>query len=96
MNADNKLPLVKQSMSLLLSSLNPDDTVGIVVYAGAAGTVLAPTKVKNKQTILEAMNRLQAGGSTAGGEGIKLAYQLAEANFDKNAVLSLGVRFWPR
>ena len=86
MNAPDKLPLVKQSMSMLLNSLSPMDKVGIVVYAGAAGTVLEPTLVSDKQKILNAMNRLQAGGSTAGGEGIKLAYQLAEANFDKAAV----------
>ncbi len=86
MNSSDKLPLVKQSMSMLLSSLHPDDTIGIVVYAGAAGQVLEPTPVKEKQKILNALNRLNAGGSTAGGEGIKLAYQLAESNFDKNAV----------
>jgi Ca-activated chloride channel family protein len=86
MNSADKLPLVKQSMNMLLSSLNPDDTIAIVVYAGAAGTVLEPTKVQDKQTILSALNRLQAGGSTAGAQGIQLAYQLAEANFDKDAV----------
>ncbi len=86
MNSPDKLPLVKQSMSMLLNSLHPDDTIGIVVYAGAAGQVLEPTPVKEKQTILNALNRLNAGGSTAGGEGIKLAYQLAESNFDKTAV----------
>lgn len=86
MNSPNKLPLVKQSMELLLSSLHPDDTVAIVVYAGAAGTVLEPTKVKQKQTILSAMQKLRAGGSTAGGQGLALAYDLAEANFDKSAV----------
>lgn len=86
MNSPDKLPLVKQSMNLLLSTLQPEDTVGIVVYAGAAGTVLSPTPVKDKQAILNALNRLQAGGSTAGAQGIKLAYQLAEANFDKDAV----------
>ncbi len=86
MNQQDKLPLVKQSMELLLSQLNPDDTVAIVVYAGAAGTVLEPTAVSDKQTILQALNRLNAGGSTAGAEGIQLAYQLAESQFDKNAV----------
>jgi len=86
MNESNKLPLVKQSMELLLSQLNPSDTVAIAVYAGAAGTVLPPTPVKEKQTIMQALEKLQAGGSTAGGEGIKLAYQLAESNFDNNAV----------
>lgn len=86
MSSQDKLPLVKQSMEMLLSTLNPDDTVAIVVYAGAAGTVLEPTPAKDKQKILSAMQRLQAGGSTAGGAGIALAYDLAEANFDKKAV----------
>lgn len=86
MDSPDKLPLVKQSMSLLLSQLRPDDTVAIAVYAGAAGTVLEPTKVKEKQKIISALNRLQAGGSTAGAEGIKLAYQLAEEVFQKDAV----------
>lgn len=86
MNSPDKLPLVKQSMDMLLASLQPEDTVAIVVYAGAAGTVLEPTQVKQKQKILSAMRDLQAGGSTAGAEGIKRAYQLAEANFDKSAV----------
>lgn len=86
MNQPDKLPLVKQSMGLLLSQLNPDDTVAIAVYAGAAGTVLEPTPAREKQTILQALDRLSAGGSTAGGEGIKLAYQLAAANFEEKAV----------
>ncbi|MFL0800798.1 MAG: VWA domain-containing protein [Agarilytica sp.] len=86
MSSPDKLPLVKQSISLLLNKLRPDDTVAIVVYAGAAGTVLAPTPVKEKQKILNALNQLNAGGSTAGAQGIKLAYQLAEQNFDKTAV----------
>ncbi|BFM10123.1 VWA domain-containing protein [Simiduia litorea] len=86
MDSPDKLPLVKQSMELLLSQLNPDDTVAIAVYAGAAGTVLAPTAAKDKQKILKALNQLSAGGSTAGAEGIKLAYALAAENFDKKAV----------
>lgn len=86
MNSQNKLPLVKQSIALLLETLKPSDTVSIAVYAGAAGTVLEPTKVKEKQTIMNALNNLNAGGSTAGGAGIRLAYQLAEQNFDKQAV----------
>ena len=85
MNSANKLPLVKQSVSLLLDTLKPTDTISIVVYAGAAGTVLEPTEVKHKSKILAALQQLNAGGSTAGGAGIKLAYQLAEANFKKNA-----------
>lgn len=86
MDEPSKLPLVKQSMSLLLDTLKPDDTISIVVYAGAAGTVLEPTKVKEKSKILAALNNLQAGGSTAGAEGIALAYQLAEANFNAKGV----------
>ena len=86
MNNPDKLPLVKQSMNLLLSQLNPTDTVAIVVYAGAAGTVLEPTHVKDKPKIMAALSKLNAGGSTAGAQGIQLAYELAEHNFDKNAV----------
>lgn len=86
MYSSDKLPLVQQSMELLLDTLKPDDTVAIVVYAGAAGTVLEPTPVKEKQKILTAVRQLQAGGSTAGAEGIMRAYQLAEANYDAKAV----------
>lgn len=77
MNAPNKLPLLKSSLKLLTDQLDEKDRVSIVVYAGAAGAVLAPTPGSNKQKILDALNSLQAGGSTAGGEGLRLAYQLA-------------------
>jgi len=86
MSSPDKLPLAVQSMELLLSSLKPTDTVGIVVYAGAAGTVLEPTPVRNKQKILGALRDLRPGGSTAGAEGIERAYQLAEAHFRKGGV----------
>ncbi len=86
MNAPNKLPLLKNSFKLLLSTLGPDDTVSIVAYAGSAGTVLEPTKAADKNKIFAALDRLRAGGSTAGGQGIRLAYQLAEANFDKKGI----------
>ena len=86
MNAHDKLPLVVNSMKLLLETLKPDDTVAIVVYAGAAGTVLEPTRVGEKHKILAALDRLHAGGSTAGAAGIRQAYALAEGNFDKTAV----------
>jgi Ca-activated chloride channel family protein len=86
MSSPDKLPLAVQSMELLLSSLKPTDTVGIVVYAGSAGTVLEPTPVREKQKILAALRDLRPGGSTAGAEGIERAYQLAEANFRKGGV----------
>ncbi len=86
MNAPDKLPLMVTSMKLLLDTLGPEDTVAIVVYAGAAGTVLEPTKVAEKHKILAALDRLQAGGSTAGAEGIRQAYALAEASLDDKAV----------
>ncbi len=86
MSDQNKLPLLKQSMKILLDTLDEDDTIAIAVYAGAAGTVLEPTKVSDKAKILAAIDNLQAGGSTAGEAGIKLAYSLAEQNFDKEAV----------
>jgi len=86
MDEPDKLPLVKQSMKLLLGSLKPTDTVAIVVYAGAAGMVLPPTPVGEKEKIIEALDRLEPGGSTAGAEGIELAYQLAEKSFKKEGV----------
>ncbi len=86
MNAPNKLPLLRNSFRMLLSSLRPDDTVSIVVYAGSAGTVLEPTKVADKAKILAALDNLSAGGSTAGAEGIRRAYQLAEQSFDKSGL----------
>lgn len=86
MNSRDKLPLVKNSMKMLLDSLHPDDTVSIVVYAGSTGVVLEPTKVSKRNTIMNAMNALRAGGGTAGAAGIELAYNMAEQNFDKGAV----------
>ena len=86
MNAANKLPLLINSMKLLLDSLTPDDTVSIVTYAGSAGTVLAPTKVADKGKIVAALESLHSGGSTAGAEGVRQAYRLAERNFDKSGV----------
>lgn len=84
MEAANKLPLLKSSFKVLLDQLRPTDKVGIVVYAGSAGMVLSPTSAKEKGKIIEALDKLQAGGSTAGGEGIELAYKLAQENFIKN------------
>ncbi len=77
----NKLPLLKTAFRLLVNELRPQDRVSIVVYAGAAGTVLEPTTGDNKQDILDALDRLSAGGSTAGAAGIELAYRLAEKHF---------------
>lgn len=82
----NKLPLVQQSLTLLLDTLEPDDTISIVTYAGSAGVALEPTKAKDKAKILSALNGLAAGGSTAGAEGIRQAYHLAEQNFDREGV----------
>ncbi|MBO6186523.1 MAG: von Willebrand factor type A domain-containing protein [Chryseobacterium sp.] len=84
MNEPNKLPLLKSSFKVLLDQLRPTDKVGIVVYAGSAGMVLPPTSAKEKGKIIEALDKLQAGGSTVGGEGIELAYKLAQENFIKN------------
>ena len=86
MNSPDKLPLAVQSMELLVGSLKPTDTIGIVVYAGAAGLVLEPTPVSEKAKILAALRSLTPGGSTAGAAGIELAYKLAEANFRKDGV----------
>ncbi|MBD8082738.1 vWA domain-containing protein [Chryseobacterium caseinilyticum] len=83
MNAANKLPLLKSSFKVLLDQLRPTDKVGIVVYAGSAGMVLPPTSAKEKNKIIEALDQLEAGGSTAGGAGIELAYKLAQENFIK-------------
>ncbi|WP_079242393.1 vWA domain-containing protein [Chryseobacterium indologenes] len=84
MNEENKLPLLKSSFKVLLNQLRPKDKVGIVVYAGSAGMVLPPTSAGEKDKIIEALDHLQAGGSTAGGAGIELAYKLAEENFVKD------------
>ena len=86
MNSSDKLPLVKNAMKMLVEQMNPDDTISIVVYAGAAGTVLEPTKVSEKHKIIQALERLSAGGSTAGAEGIRQAYALAESNFLKEGI----------
>ncbi|PKP12026.1 MAG: hypothetical protein CVU09_00565 [Bacteroidetes bacterium HGW-Bacteroidetes-4] len=84
MNSYNKLPLLKASFALLLEQLRPNDRVAIVVYAGSSGLVLPSTPGSEKQKIMDALNNLQAGGSTAGGAGLKLAYKTAEENFLEN------------
>ncbi|MDR6368788.1 Ca-activated chloride channel family protein [Chryseobacterium bernardetii] len=83
MSEENKLPLLKSSLKVLLKQLRPKDKVGIVVYAGSAGVVLPPTSAGEREKIIKALDNLQAGGSTAGGEGIELAYKLAKENFIK-------------
>ncbi len=83
MDSPNKLPLLKSSLKMLTNELRAQDKVSIVVYAGAAGLVLEPTDGNDKQKIMEALDRLQAGGSTAGGAGIRLAYEVAKKHFVK-------------
>jgi Ca-activated chloride channel homolog len=78
MDEPDKLPLLKRAFGLLVDQLTANDTVSIVVYAGAAGVVLEPTSASEKAKILAAIDNLHPGGSTAGAEGIELAYQLAE------------------
>lgn len=84
MRHSSKLPLLKNGMRLLVDQMRPADRVAIVVYAGAAGLVLPSTSGADKQVILDAIERLQAGGSTAGAQGIKLAYEVALSNFKLN------------
>ncbi|TPI64796.1 VWA domain-containing protein [Mesorhizobium sp. B3-1-3] len=86
MDEPDKLPLLKSAFRLLVSKLKPDDTVSIVTYAGNAGTVLMPTKAAEKQKILAAIENLAPGGSTAGEEGIREAYKLAQQSFVKDGV----------
>ncbi|HEY9013131.1 MAG TPA: VWA domain-containing protein [Devosia sp.] len=80
MDEPDKLPLLKRAFGLLVDQLGANDTVSIVAYAGSAGVVLEPTKASDKAKILTALENLAAGGSTAGAEGIELAYRLAEQN----------------
>lgn len=83
MSDDNKLPLLKESMRILVKELRKEDKVSIVVYAGSAGVVLEPTSGDEKEKIMDAFEQLSAGGSTAGGQGIELAYKLAQQNYIK-------------
>lgn len=84
MGSANKLPLLKSAFKLLVNQLREKDKVSIVVYAGAAGVVLKPTRGNKKMEIIKALENLHSGGSTAGGAGIELAYKLASKNFIKN------------
>jgi Ca-activated chloride channel family protein len=84
MQPPNKLPLVKQAFRLLAQELRPQDRVAIVVYAGAAGLVLPSTPGSDKATILAALDRLEAGGTTAGGAGLRLAYEVARQHYARD------------
>ncbi|MFY7739974.1 MAG: YfbK domain-containing protein [Flavobacterium sp.] len=84
MSDTNKLPLLKQSLKILVNQLRKEDRISIVVYAGAAGLVLPSMSGSEKETIINSLDKLNAGGSTAGGAGIELAYKVAQENFIKN------------
>lgn len=84
MESHNKLPLLRKSLKLLLNELSQNDKISIVVYAGAAGLILPPTNASKKEKIIKALDELHAGGSTAGGAGIKLAYKIAKDAFIEN------------
>ncbi len=86
MQAQDKLPLVQQSLRLLVNEMRPDDRIGIVVYAGRSGVLLQPTEARDRGEIIAAIDGLTAGGSTAGAEGLRTAYHLAEAGFDNTRV----------
>jgi len=81
MDEPNKLPFVKESLQMLVGKLKPEDRVAIAVYAGSSGLALPSTPVSHRQEILDAIDRLEAGGSTNGALGIQLAYDVARANF---------------
>ncbi len=86
MNSADKLPLLKQALTMLVGQLDARDSISMVVYAGASGVVLPPTPGNRKADILNALQQLQAGGSTNGAAGIQLAYQMAQQNFIANGV----------
>ena len=84
MSQPNKLPLLKSAFKLLTQQLRREDRISIVVYAGASGVILSPTSGHYTQQIMDALDRLQAGGGTAGAEGLQLAYTMAEQAFIPN------------
>lgn len=86
MASENKLGLLKKSLSLLVSKMRAEDKISLVVYAGASGVVLEPTSGNQKSTIINALSRLRAGGSTNGASGINLAYQVAKKSYIKNGI----------
>lgn len=83
MMPQERLPLIKRAFRLLVNELRAQDKVALVTYAGTPGLALPPTSGEHKDLILEALARLESGGSTAGGAGLELAYKIAEENFDK-------------
>ena len=85
MDSPDKLPLLKSAFKLLTDQLREQDRVAIVVYAGSAGLVLPSTAGRDKKAILSAIDKLEAGGSTAGGAGIRLAYEVAKGSFNPSA-----------
>ncbi len=86
MNAENKLPLLKRSLSFAVNQLKERDRVAIVVYAGASGLVLPSTPFTDRERIIEAISTLKPGGSTNAGEGINLAYDIAQKNFIEGGI----------
>ena len=84
--SEDRLPLAQKALNLLVDQLRPQDRVAIVAYAGSAGAVLSPTDGREKLKVRCALDALRAGGSTAGGQGLALAYDLAKQNFDPKAV----------
>jgi Ca-activated chloride channel family protein len=86
MSGEDRLPLARKALNVLIDQLQPQDRVAMVAYAGSAGAVLAPTDGRSKLKMRCALGALESGGSTAGGAGLKLAYDLARQNLDKNAV----------
>ena len=86
MAPENRLPLAKRAVRMLLPNLNANDKISMVVYAGASGVALEPTRGTATRDIVCALENLEAGGSTAGGQGINLAYKMAERNFNRNGV----------
>jgi Ca-activated chloride channel family protein len=86
MSSEDRLPLVKNALRMLVDELKPEDTVALVTYAAGSGVALEPTKISDKGRIVAAIDALGAGGSTAGAQGIQDAYRLAEEHFDKEAV----------
>lgn len=86
MYSENRLPLAQKALNMLVDQLAPEDTISIVTYSGSSQIALKPTPAQNKRKIKSAINNLRAGGGTAGAQGLKTAYELAEENFDKNGV----------